>query len=280
MSKSPVSDSWASGELYQQYVGRWSRLVANEFVSWLDAPSQKHWLDIGCGTGSLSRAILDLTLPAAIQGVDPSESHISFAQRTILDVRVAFSVGTAGSLHLPSDSFDFVVSGLVLNFVPEPELALAEMKRLVRKGGIIGAYVWDYSDKMELMRYFWDAAVSLDKTAAALDESNRFPLCRPEPLQELFVAARLENIEVRSIDVPTKFDSFKDYWLPFLGGQGPAPGYAMSLTEQGRNLLRDRIRSTLPVADDGSINLMARAWAVKGRNAGSLVRKDIGFGGA
>ncbi len=266
MSTPEASDSWASGESYQLYVGRWSRLVANEFVSWLDASSQKRWLDIGCGTGSLSHAILDLTSPAAVQGVDPSESHVSFAQSTIHDVRVAFSVGRAGSLQIPSDSFDFVVSGLVLNFVPEPELALAEMKRLAHKGGIIGAYVWDYADKMELMRYFWDAAVSLDNAATAFDESNRFTLCRPEPLKELFVAARLQNIDVRSIDVPTRFDSFKDYWLPFLGGQGPAPGYAMSLTEEARNRLRDRIRSTLPVADDGSINLLARAWAIRGRN--------------
>jgi SAM-dependent methyltransferase len=266
MSKSAASDSWASGESYQRYVGRWSGLVAHEFVSWLDAASQKHWLDIGCGTGSLSRAILDITSPAAVQGVDPSESHISFAQRTIGDARVAFSVGSAGRLQFPRGSFDFVVSGLVLNFLTEPEHALAEMRRLARKDAVIGAYVWDYADKMELMRYFWDAAVSLDKAATPLDESSRFPLCRPEPLRETFVAAGLQNIDVRSIDVPTRFDNFRDYWLPFLGGQGPAPGYAMSLTEEKRNRLRDRIRSTLPVAEDGSINLLARAWAIKGRN--------------
>jgi SAM-dependent methyltransferase len=262
--QSARSDSWASGESYQRYVGRWSKLVASEFIGWLDAPPQKHWLDIGCGTGSLSRAILELTSPATVKGIDPSQSHVSFAHDTIHDERAGFFVGTAESVQLPSDSFDFVVSGLVLNFVPDPERGVSEMKRLTHKGGIIGAYVWDYADKMELMRYFWNAAVAFDKTAVALDEGNRFPLCRPEALEALFTAVGLQNVDVRSIDIPTRFENFKDLWLPFLGGQGPAPGYAMSLDEERRSLLRDRLRSALPVTDDGSINLIARAWAVKG----------------
>ena len=115
------------------------------------------------------------------------------------------------------------------------------------------------------MRYFWDAAVALDPGALDLDEGRRFPLCAPAPLTALFEDAGLRDVETRAIDVPTRFRDFDDYWTPFLGGQAPAPGYAMSLTEERRAALRDRIRSKLPIANDGSINLIARAWAVRGR---------------
>jgi hypothetical protein len=129
----------------------------------------------------------------------------------------------------------------------------------------VAAYVWDYAGKIELMRYFWDAAVELDRAALELDEGRRFPLCRPAPLAELFTNARKRAVETRAIDVPTRFRDFDDYWTPFLGGQGPAPGYAMSLSEERRSALRDRIRARLPIAEDGSIDLIARAWAVRGR---------------
>jgi hypothetical protein len=118
---------------------------------------------------------------------------------------------------------------------------------------------------MQLIRYFWNAALALDKTVLALDEGQRFPLCQLEPLRELFqTTAGLENVEIRAIDVPTVFRDFDDYWSPFLGGQGPAPGYTMSLSEERRIALREHIRLTLPIGDDGSIHLIARAWAVCG----------------
>ena len=258
------TELWESGESYQHYIGRWSRLVADEFIGWLNVLPQQRWLDVGCGTGALSRAILERASPAIVQGIDPSQSHITLASGTIHDERVAFLVGTAERLQLPNDSFDAVVSGLVLNFVPDPVRGIGEIKRVTRQDGTIGAYVWDYADKMELMRYFWDAAVALDEGAIMLDEGRRFPLCKPEPLKELFEAVGLQRVEIRPIDVHTRFENFNDFWLPFLGGQGPAPGYAMALSEKGRTLLRDRIHSTLPIADDGSINLIARAWAIKG----------------
>lgn len=261
------AETWKSGESYQQYVGRWSRLVAREFIKWMNAPSRQHWLDVGCGTGVLSQTILGLASPAAVRGIDPSQSHIAYARDSLHDDRVAFSVGTADNLQFPDDSFDVVVSGLVLNFVADPAGGVREMRRVMRSGGIIGAYVWDYADKMELIRYFWDAAADLDETALVPDEGKRFPLCSPGPLKELFTGAGLRNVDMRPIDVPTRFENFDDYWLPFLGGQGPAPGYAMSLSEERRSLLRDRIRSILPFAGDGSINLTARAWAIRGSDS-------------
>ena len=128
------------------------------------------------------------------------------------------------------------------------------------------ADVWDYSGGMELMRRFWDAAVALDPAARDLDEGRRFgAICRPEILADLFRDAGLCRVEACAVDVPTLFRDFDDYWTPFLGGQGPAPGYAMALSEDRRAALRDRIRANLPIADDGSIPLVARAWAVRGR---------------
>jgi hypothetical protein len=117
---------------------------------------------------------------------------------------------------------------------------------------------------MELMRIFWDAAVELDPSAAELHEGRRFGECRPEPLRELFASAGLRGVGVRAIDVVTRFRDFEDCWEPFLGGQGPAPGYAVSLDEERRAALRERIRARLPFADDGSVTLTARAWAVRG----------------
>jgi hypothetical protein len=155
------------------------------------------------------------------------------------------------------------VSGLVLNFAPDARAAVAEMARVTVPGGTIGAYVWDYAGKMELMRHFWDAAVELDHGAAKLDEGLRFPVCRPEALTELFTSAGLRAVDVTAIDIATPFATFDDYWRPFLGGQGPAPAYAMALDETARARLRDRIRARIPLQPDGSIALTARAWAVR-----------------
>ena len=126
------------------------------------------------------------------------------------------------------------------------------------------SYVWDYAGEMQMMRRFWDAAVALNPAALDKDEGRRFPVCRPEPVTALYKNAGLANVEVRAIDAPTVFENFDDYWAPFLGGQAPAPGYCMSLSEDLRAALRDRVRSTLPFRDDGSVHLIARAWAVRG----------------
>ena len=143
--------------------------------------------------------------------------------------------------------------------------AFAEMTRVAAPGAVFGAYVWDYAGKMELMRWFWDAAVALDPAAATLDEGRRFRLCRPDALRAQVEAAGLHDVEVAALDVPTDFAGFDDYWQPFLGGQGPAPAYAMSLTEDARSRLKDRLQHALPIASDGSLSLVARAWAVRAR---------------
>jgi SAM-dependent methyltransferase len=258
-------DVWASGDAYEPYVGRWSRLVAREFLAWLGLPPGQDWLDIGCGTGALSQTILDNASPRHVTGIDPSDGFVSFARHAVTDPRATFQVGDAQELPIANGCSDVTVSGLVLNFVPDQPKAVREMKRATRTGGVVAAYVWDYAGEMQIMRRFWDAAVALDATALPLDEGGRFPLCHPEPLANLFRDAGFDDVAVRPIDVPTIFKDFDDYWTPFLGGQAPAPGYCMSLAEDRRAALRDRIRMTLqPSGGDGSIHLIARSWAVRG----------------
>jgi SAM-dependent methyltransferase len=263
MARKPVSDTWESGDPYEQYVGRWSRRVAPAFLAWLAVPARRRWLDVGCGTGALSAAILDHCAPASLTAIEPSEGFLETARRHLAPRAVLHRAGAA-QIPLDAASVDVVVSGLVLNFVPDQPAAMAEMARVTGRGGTIAAYVWDYAAGMELMRLFWDAAVALDPAAARMDEGPRFPLCRPDALARLFGAAGLQRVEVTAIDVPTPFASFEDYWRPFLGGQGPAPAYAMALDEAGRTRLRDRLRERLAAEADGSIRLTARAWAVRG----------------
>lgn len=261
----PPADRWSSGDAYEPYVGRWSRLVARDFVDWLVLPPGRAWIDVGCGTGALSQTILERCSPRRVLGVDPSKGYLDYAQSRLVDRRVSFRVGDARALPCDDGEGEVVVSGLVLNFVPGPLDALSEMARVAGPGGTLAAYVWDYAGKMQLMRHFWDAAVALDPAAAELDEGRRFPIAQRGPLVELFQRAGLLDVESRPIDVPTVFRDFEDYWSPFLGGQAPAPGYCMALDEARRVALRERIRAGLPIRPDGSIHLIARAWAVKGR---------------
>jgi ubiquinone/menaquinone biosynthesis C-methylase UbiE len=257
-------DVWASGDSYEQYVGRWSRMVAREFIRWLAIPSDHQWLDVGCGTGALSQTILTLNHPKRVKGIDRSGQFVETARGRVSHPIVEFATGDAQALPVESGIYDVAVSGLVLNFVPQPERMAAEMVRAVRKNGTVALYVWDYAKKMQFMRHFWNAAAVLDPAAYDLDEGRRFPLNNPEALTELFHTAGIHHVEARPIDIHTDFKNFDDFWNPILGGQGSAPGYAMALSEENRERLRERLYNSLPFAVDGSIPLIARAWAVKG----------------
>ncbi len=267
MEQRRVSDTWERGGPYERYVGRWSRRVAPAFLAWLEVPAGRSWVDVGCGTGALCAAILEHSAPSSVTGVEPSAGFLATAAENLAG-RATLHQGSATAIPLEDSSADAVVAGLVLNFVADQRAALAEMARVANNGGTIGAYVWDYGGKMELIRQFWDAAVELDPAAATLDEGTRFPLCRPEALTELFAGAGLDDVEATAIDISTPFADFDDYWQPFLGGQGPAPAHAMSLDEPARERLRELLRRRIPTQPDGTIALIARAWAVRGINAG------------
>ena len=261
----PRTDRWSSGGAYESYIGRWSRLVAPEFLDWLDIPRGRRWLDVGCGTGALTGAILERCGPRSVVGVDPSEPFIAHASATVVDARATFVVGTAAATGLDDRGVDVVVSALVLNFVPDLGDALAEALRVVSPGGVIAGYVWEYAEGMELLRRFWDAAVALDPDTRALDEGVRFENAAPDRLAAAFSAAGLTAVDLRPIEVPTVFADFDDLWTPFLSGTGPGPAYVAALAEPARNALRERLRASVSAEPDGSIRLVARAWAVRGR---------------
>lgn len=256
-------DVWSAGEAYERYMGRWSRLVADGFVTWLGRGPGLRWLDVGCGSGALTSAVVARCRPRALLGVERSPGFAATA-RASAPAPARFVVADAQALPVPDAVFDVAVGGLVLNFLPDPGGAVAEAARAVRPGGLVAAYVWDYAGGMELLRCFWDAAAAVDPASAALDEGDRFPLCAPEPLRALWDRAGLTDTAVAPITVPTLFADFDDLWEPFLAGQGPAPGYTAALSPAVRARLRESLRQAVPAGPDGTISLTARAWAVRG----------------
>lgn len=261
---SEVRDQWAGGSIYEAFMGRWSRRLAPRFVSWLDIQSGAHWLDVGCGTGALTSAICGYADPASVLGCDPAEPFIEYARRHSSDPRISFVVAGAGSLPDRVNGFESVTSLLALNFFPDPEAAIREMRSIAAPQGVVSACVWDYADGMEFLRRFWDAAAALDPTARTLDEGTRFPLCHVDALVGLFRAGGLVDVRCEPIEIPTEFAHFEDYWRPFLGGTGPAPSYLASLDMDRGATLAQRLEQTLPRGPEGSITLTARAWAVRG----------------
>ena len=256
---------WTSGEVYEAYMGRWSRLVAAEHVRRLGVGPGLRWLDVGCGTGALTSAVLAAAEPGSVLGVDPSEAFVEHAAAHVADQRVEFRVAEAGDLPLPDRSVEVVVSGLVLNFVADHPAAAREMRRVLGPGGRVGCYVWDYANGMQMLRHFWDVAASVDPTSREADQGERFEICQPDPLRRLMSDAGFDDVVVDEIVVPTVFTDFEDYWSPFLAGRAPAPSYVMTLSDGDRATLRAALRDDLPTDPDGAIRLTARAWEVTGR---------------
>ena len=259
-----MRDSWKSADAYEYFMGRWSRLAARTFLDWLSPAHGMKWLDVGCGSGALSEAILNHCTVAELTAVDQSDEFAEGVQKRWGKL-VRCRIGDATALPVKSGSVDYTVSGLLLNFISEPIKALAEMKRVTTPGGTVAMYVWDYAGTMEFLNAFWDIAVTLDSRASDLQERYRFPGANPASLCNLLDEAGYTDIESAPIEIETHFADFEDYWEPFLGGQGPAPTYLVSLDDSHKHRVREKLLNSLPIQGDGSIQLRARAWAVKGR---------------
>jgi SAM-dependent methyltransferase len=259
---------WTSGEVYEAYMGRWSRLVAVEHVRRIAAGPGLRWVDVGCGTGALTSAVLAAADPASVVGVDPSPAFVEHAAEHVADQRADFRVADAAALPVPDGAADVVVSGLVLNFVADQPGAAREMHRVLVPGGRVGCYVWDYAGGMQMLRHFWDVASALDPASQEADQGERFEICQPDPLRTLLADAGFDDVVVDEIVVPTVFPDFEDYWSPFLAGRAPAPSYVMALTDDDREALRAALQQALPTRPDGSIQLTARAWVVSGTASG------------
>lgn len=259
-----MDDAWTAGNEYERFMGRWSRRLAPLFLEWLDLPADLRWADVGCGSGAVTEAILQRAAPDSVLAIDPSPAQVEEARSRLADPRVTFACATADTLT--PGSLDVVVSGLVLNFVEDTVATVSAMARAA-PGGVVAAYVWDYAGGMQMLRAFWDAAYELDPAAVRLDEGHRFPLATTLALEDVWTLAGLGSVTTTALDMPTRFADFEDFWTPFLGGQGPAPGYVATLDEGAREALRRSLEDRLPRATDGSIPLTARAWAVSGRSA-------------
>jgi SAM-dependent methyltransferase len=258
-------DRWTSGSEYDQWMGRWSRLLAHEFLKWLHVPAGLRWIDVCCGSGVITEAVVERNTPASIVGVDVSPEQIHFAHLHRAGPNVTFEIANAMALPFADASFDVAICGLGLNYLPDPGQGLKEFCLVTRSGGTVAVYVWDYVQGARFLREFWDAAMAIDPEAAAFDQARRFPLCTPEGLQSFFEQARLENPTLYGLEIVTRFASFDDYWQPLLTGQGSAPNYLAMRDKKIQAAIRERLRAALPAKADGTIELPARAWAIRGR---------------
>jgi trans-aconitate methyltransferase len=256
-------DLWESGSAYERFMGRWSRELARAFVNWLGVPPGRRWLEVGCGTGALTSGILEAGRPASVVATDSSEQFVTHARAALPDHRAQFLTASTDELPTRAGGYDVVISSLVLNFIPDPAAALRAMRSLVAEHAIVAACVWDYAGGMEFLRRFWDAAVELDPAARQYDEGERFPICSPSGLEAAFRQAGFSRIRVEALRIATRFQDFDDYWGPFVGGPGPAPGYLSSLSAQKQQDLANLLAETLPRNEDGSIALTAKAWAAR-----------------
>lgn len=263
MPVNPNVDKWTSGAAYELWMGRWSQLLADEFLKWLSVPAAARWLDVCCGSGIVSQAIVERCSPASVLGIDASPGQIAFARQHRAHPKLSFEVADAMALPFDDATIDVAVCGLGLNFIPQPERALGEMSRLTRSGGTVAVYVWDYAQGARFLREFWDAATAVDPEAAAFDQARRFPFCTPDGLRSLFQHAELEQPVVHGLQVVHRFESFDDYWQPFSTAQGSAPNYLATRDNQTRIAIREHLRISLPMQRDGTITLPARAWAIR-----------------
>ena len=255
-------DAWSAGGSYERYMGRWSREMAGRFLAWLGLPPALDWVDIGCGTGALSSAILAEAAPRSLVGIDPSEEFLQHARTSNPDPRARFEAGNASSIPCPSESVDAAVSALAYNFFPDRPAALAEMRRVSRPGATVAFYVWDYpGGGVGFISAFWRAATALDPAAADLAEGVRFPFCTAVSLAKELADAGLNDVEVHGIEYLAKFADFDDFWRPFTLGAGPAPGYYQSLNAERRQALESKLRSDL---GGGPLEFVLRAWAARG----------------
>jgi ubiquinone/menaquinone biosynthesis C-methylase UbiE len=249
---------------YEQFMGRWSRLLAPVYITFAGVKDGDRILDVGTGTGSVASTLEATLSRSEIVGIDPSEGFISYAKKNAKSSRVRFEVGDAQALRHKDASFDQTMALLVINFVPDHNKAIGEMRRVTRPQGVVSACVWDYNAGMEMLRFFWDEVVALDPTMAPKDERN-MKLTREGQLGELWQKAGLVNIQEKPLVIEQSFASFGDYWGPFLTGAGPAGAYVVSLSDERRRQLEARMKKRLlGNRDDGAFALKARAWCVRG----------------
>jgi SAM-dependent methyltransferase len=256
---------FTTSEGYERFMGRWSRLLAPAYISFAGIRDGERILDVGTGTGSVASTLAAAVPSSEIVGIDPSEAFIAYARTRSESDRVRFEVGDAQALQHKGASFDQTMSLLVMNFVPDHQKAIGEMRRVTRPGGVVSACVWDYNAGMEMLRFFWDEVVALDPAMEPKDERH-MKLSREGQLGALWRKAGLTEVQERGLTIEQTYASFADYWTPFLKGAGPGGAYVASITDERRRQLEARLQKRL-LGDrpDRAFTLKARAWCVRGK---------------
>jgi SAM-dependent methyltransferase len=265
---------FSAAQSYERFMGRWSREVARLLVPFAQVRDGDTVLDIGCGTGALTKAIAAAAPTSRIIGVDRSPPFIASARSTHAEPRFSFELADAQRLPFGDACVDRTLSLFILNFVPDPVKALREMIRVTRAEGTVTCAVWDYSDGMQMLSTFWEEAIALDPAGADRDERT-MPLCGRGELDALWRTQQFAEVAEQTLTIPMRFESFDDYWLAFLEGQGPAGAYTTSLRDEPRERLRLCLRRRfLGDGADRPFVLEGRAWAVRGRLRPRGERRD------
>ena len=256
-----TSIRFEDGSAYERGMGVWSRLTGEVFLDWLALPQGLRWIDVGCGSGAITELLVQRNAPVEMQGIDPSEAQLAFARTRAGARGAAFRLGDAMALPFDSDHFDAAIMALVIFFVPDPAKGVAEMARVVRRGGTVAAYAWDI-----LGGGFPFALIQAELRAQGINAPlpPSVDASRTEALCGLWAGAGLEAIETREITVQRSFDDFGDFWAASTGTGGMQAALAgMAADDIGR--LKARVRARLPADERGRITFGARANAIKGR---------------
>jgi len=248
-----------AGEVYDRYMGRYSRLLAPLLADFGGVQPGQRALDVGCGPGALTQVLADRLGPESVAAGDPSESFVAACRERLpgVDVRQA----AAEQLPWPDGSFDVALAQLVVNFMADPVAGVTEMARVVRPSSVVAACTWDYRDGMTMLRTFFDAALTLDPDAP--DEGRTMSIQDADDLHRVWSEAGLEDIQTGALTVEAEYADFDDFWQPFTTGTGPAGAYCVSLGPEQQHALREELRRRLN-DPRGQFRLSARAWAVRG----------------
>jgi ubiquinone/menaquinone biosynthesis C-methylase UbiE len=258
--------SFDDSAAYERAMGRWSRAVAPLFLEWLAPPANARWLDVGCGTGILAHTLLELFAPAAVVGIDPAGAQIAQASRGPAAGRATFQIADARKLPFSNTAFDVVAAALVLNFIPEPAQATAEMRRVTRVGGIVAAYVWDFAEELSPSGPLRRAMRRFGAQVPQIPGANESHI---ESLRGLFQQTGLERIETKTIDVCLSYRDFQDFWQAQTPSYAPTTKVIASMTNTERARLMRAVRAELPAAPGGLVEYVTRANAIKGRVPGA-----------
>jgi SAM-dependent methyltransferase len=261
---SQTSHLFADGEAYERLMGRWSRLAGEIFLDWLDIPANVRWLDVGCGNGAFTAALIARCAPAEVIGIDPSEGQLSFARTRLGAKSAQFRIGDAQALPFGDDRFDVAVMALVITFLSDPGKAVSEMARVVRPGGWVGTYMWDVPGGGTPVHPIYVAMESLGMPSPRPPGAE---VSRRDAMQALWKDAGLESIETQVIRIPVMYSDFDDFWDSNTVPVGPQGKAIQEMSQTVRAQLRARLREQLPVGPDGRIAYTSFANAVKGRVA-------------